>query len=429
MTSQSNIQFMKSPLPSFGRLCTCSAGAVAVVTALVLPVLLSFVSLGTEVGHWYLAEREMQGAADAAVISAAAEYIYKYNNTNGSPGTTYQQVGANYALLNGFTIPTQNVCLMISSGDNCDPVRSLDSRPIICNALPCIAVEITQTTAQWLTTKASLEPGVGNRVQSIPTPTLKARAVVSMKQSLVQQQQRGNDCILALANDPQAVLVHGSPADLIARCGVAIDGGRDQNARTPNINSNPLCSDGTTPPCGGITFNGSHINVTALVLASTNTTATLNCPANDNGAHWQQWGSTQPLTNITRGKATPDPYAASLNFPTGPLGVQTGGVQISFVGSGYGPNGLCTFTVSGGTGTPAQFTATITNGHLDTTKPVTVIDPGAYTVFPSPNPVQATTTTCGGSQKATFNLTEGCFTWNGTPIPGREARSTSITLQ
>ena len=60
------------------RICdlrTCSAGVVAVVTAMVLPLLLGFAALGTEVGHWYLAQRQMQGAADAAAISAAAQYI------------------------------------------------------------------------------------------------------------------------------------------------------------------------------------------------------------------------------------------------------------------------------------------------------------------------------------------------------------------
>jgi Flp pilus assembly protein TadG len=31
-----------------------SAGVVAVVTAMVLPLLLGFTSLGVEVGHWYL---------------------------------------------------------------------------------------------------------------------------------------------------------------------------------------------------------------------------------------------------------------------------------------------------------------------------------------------------------------------------------------
>ena len=60
MIFQSNNQFTKSPMPTLERLRTCSAGAVAVVTGMVMPILLGFTSLGVEVGHWYLAQREMQ---------------------------------------------------------------------------------------------------------------------------------------------------------------------------------------------------------------------------------------------------------------------------------------------------------------------------------------------------------------------------------
>ena len=146
--------------------------------ALVLPVLLGFTSLGVEVGHWYLGQRQMQGAADAAAISAAAQYIADYPTNPNS--LTYQTVGASYASTNGYTISTANVCLVPASGsDNCGTVRSLDSRPIVCAKGPCVVVEITQNTANWLSTKMSLEPGTaGHIVQAIPTPTLKARAIV-----------------------------------------------------------------------------------------------------------------------------------------------------------------------------------------------------------------------------------------------------------
>jgi Flp pilus assembly protein TadG len=137
----------------------CSAGAVAAMTALVLPVLLGFTSLGVEVGHWYLAQRQMQGAADAAAISAAAQYIadQKANNTT---STAYQSVAVSYAFINGYTISNANACLIPAAGsDNCTTVRSLDSRPIVCSQGPCVVVEITQNTATWLTTRMSLEPG------------------------------------------------------------------------------------------------------------------------------------------------------------------------------------------------------------------------------------------------------------------------------
>jgi hypothetical protein len=372
-----------------------SAGAVAVMTALVMPVLLGFASLGVEVGHWYLGQREMQGAADAAAISAAAQWI-----ADKGTGTTYQTVGVNYASYNGFTIPTANVCLVTSSGDNCGTVRSLDARTIVCSAPPCIVVEITEDTGSWLTTKASLEPGVGTLVQSIPHPTLLARAIVSLYEGSKTVTTEGTDCILALANDPQAIRVHGL-GDPSAQCGLAIDGGLDQNIGTPVQ--------------GGITFNGANakVNINALVVAA----ATANCP--DGGAHCQQYNSTAALTNVTKNTKTPDPYAAQITalFQTTPLGVQTGGVAIKTAGAGY-TTGTCTFTVSGGTyydtttSSPVKFTATISGGKV--TGIPTVTDPGAYSTLPS-GTVSATST-CGGSG-ATFTLTEGCWTWNSTLLP------------
>src|SRR5258708_160275 len=133
------------------RIATCTRGAVAVITALMLPPLLGFTSLGVEVGHWYLSQRQMQGAADAAAISAAAQYIADYRDNPNS--TAYQTVGQSYAALNGFTIPTADVCLMKVDGtDNCSSVLALDGRTIVCNSRPCIVVEVTQSRLRWLTT-------------------------------------------------------------------------------------------------------------------------------------------------------------------------------------------------------------------------------------------------------------------------------------
>jgi Flp pilus assembly protein TadG len=399
----------------------CSAGAVAITTALVLPVLLGFASLGVEVGHWYRTLRQMQGAADAAAISAAAQYFADYPTNPAS--LTYQTVGVNYAATNGYTIPTTNVCLIPKSGiDNCGTVRSLDSRAIICAGGPCVVVEITQNTATWLSTQLSLEPGTGPQiVKAIPTPTLKARAVVRAVSQTVSNTTSGTDCILALANDPGAITVHGN-GDLEANCGVAIDGGRDQNVS------------GT--PRGGITFNGTpaKVNISNLVVSSSST----NCP----GSHCFQYNpatSALPAANVFTNTATPDPYAsqvAALFATAPPAGVQAGGVAIVSKGSGYvvtstgKSNGTCTFTALGGmyysttVSSPATFTGTISGGKVSALTGVT--DPGAYvsTGFPS-GAVSATSTDCTGSG-ATFTLTEGCFTWNGTMIAGRKYCSINL---
>ena len=120
----------------------CTAGTVAVATALILPLLLGFGSLGIEVGHWYLMQRQMQGAADAAAISAAAQYIQD-RVAGKTTSTAYQTTGQSYASLNGFTIPLANTCLITASGDNCGAIRALDARrlPTCTDAAPCMAVE------------------------------------------------------------------------------------------------------------------------------------------------------------------------------------------------------------------------------------------------------------------------------------------------
>src|ERR1044071_1173735 len=249
----------------FRRLIGCSTGAVAVVTAIALPLLLGFGSMGVEVGHWYLTQRQMQGAADAAAISAAAQYIRDQIASNGtSTSTAYQTVGQSYASANGFSIPTANVCLVPVSGPhNCDPVLALDSRSLGCTAPPCIVVEITQNTLTWLTTQRSVRPtGTVGTVSAIPTPTLLARSVVSVSLTLTSS-TTGNSCILTLANARNSIQVRGG-GDISANCGLLVDGGRAQNA------SATTCIDGTAPPCGGLGLAGGNatVHITKLTVAA-----------------------------------------------------------------------------------------------------------------------------------------------------------------
>jgi hypothetical protein len=389
-------------------LTRCTRGAIAAITALVLPVLLGFSSLGVEVGHWYLAQRQMQGAADAAAISAAARYIVDQRANPVSPGDGYKQTGQDYAARNGSTIPLTNVCLMRADGtDDCTQVRALDSRTIHCDTRPCIVVEITQNTFEWLTTRASLEPSAdGTGFQAIPAPVLKSRSVVSVKSRIEARQ--GTDCMLVLANARNAIQVRSANTDLVARCGLAIDGGRAQNPGTP--------------PIGDITFSGpAKVHIDSLVVAAA---SSLTCP--DGGVQCFKWSATStttPLlpTDVIPNTATSDPYAAGLNFPTAPSGVKTGGVAITNQGAGY-TDGTRTFTTTGG----AKFTANVIGGEV--TSIIAVTDPGVYTAanFPT-GPVTATPDTGTFTTAAIFTLTQGCFTWNGTPIAGRKYCSINIT--
>jgi Putative Flp pilus-assembly TadE/G-like len=406
--------------------CACQKGAVAVATAIALPILLGFSALGVEVGHWYLVQREMQGAADAAAISATAQYIQD-RVAGSTTSTAYQTVGQTYARLNGFTIPIANTCLVTLGADNCDPVRNLDARPIVCSGPPCIVVEITQDTVQLPTTQVSMEPNGMGAVKPIPTPTLVARAVVSIKLDVTSNTPIGNSCILALANDRNAIQVRGG-GDIHANCGLLIDGGRDQNARTPNINSNPLCTDGTTPPCAGLTLSGANamVHITNLTVASSTTgPAESSCPDPNRCFLYNPATTVLPANAIFTNVATPDPFATRIF--TKPAGVVVTGITAANQGAGYTP-GNRTFTVQGGAGTPAKFTATVSNAGKVTGTPV-LVDPGQYTVLPpSPTPVTANDNKGSG---ATFTLaTANCLPnakFPAVPVPGRAYCSISLS--
>ena len=49
-------------------------GAVMVLVAVTLPVILLFVAFGIEVGHWFDYSRNLQNRADAAALAAAVQY-------------------------------------------------------------------------------------------------------------------------------------------------------------------------------------------------------------------------------------------------------------------------------------------------------------------------------------------------------------------
>ncbi len=88
------------------RLIAERSGASAVMVGLVISGLLGFVGLGTEAAHWYVSQRTMQGAADAAAYGAALA---------GSSSTMYtvdaQAIAASYGFVNqqaGVTVTVNN---------------------------------------------------------------------------------------------------------------------------------------------------------------------------------------------------------------------------------------------------------------------------------------------------------------------------------
>ncbi|GGF14303.1 hypothetical protein GCM10011611_20090 [Aliidongia dinghuensis] len=363
------------------RFFACSSGGVAVSTAFLLTMLIGLTGLAAEASLWFQTKRSMQGAADAAAVSAARALTAGTGScVSGSacswtPGLNGLSVAAEDGWKNSGTNGVQVTVVS-------PPTKS--GSPFYGNA-NAVEVWITQTQTIMLGSALNVSaPKIGAYAIAVSTTT----------------QTEGADCVLALANDPAAVTVTGV-GDLSANCGIAIDGGKDQNVS------------GT--PQGGISFNGSKakVNITNLVVASIST----NCPS---ASHCFLYNSSSvlPASSVITSTATVDPYA-SMVFPTPPLGVQS--ATVSAQGSGY-TNGTRTFTVTGGTGTAAKITATVSGGKV--TAITGISDPGAYTAMPT-SPATATPDTGGGSG-AKFTLTEGCFTWAGTAIPGRKYCSINL---
>ena len=71
-------------------------GALAVMLALMLPIMLGFVGLGVEVGFWYKSRRDLQSVADAAAIGGA------YEVKDGFTSTTITATATTEATRNGL---------------------------------------------------------------------------------------------------------------------------------------------------------------------------------------------------------------------------------------------------------------------------------------------------------------------------------------
>src|SRR5438128_1324829 len=57
------------------------SGSYLVITGLMMPALIGFAGLGTELGLWYHKHQTMQSAADSAAVSAATAYFVESGST------------------------------------------------------------------------------------------------------------------------------------------------------------------------------------------------------------------------------------------------------------------------------------------------------------------------------------------------------------
>ena len=374
----------------FRRFFACPAGSISFATAVLFSLLVGLTGIGVEVGSWYQTKRSMQGAADAAAVSAAFAL-----NGAGSGSCTSGAACTWAPGLHGLGVATENGWQNTSTPWNGVTVKVVSPPTLSTSAFynnPS-AVEV------WVTQPQSILFGA---VDNILGPTIGAYAIAAFSTVTTG----GGGCVLAMANDPTAVTVTGIGI-LAANCGLFIDGGIDQNGPTPK---------------GDVTFNGlnAKIQVTSLTIAASSSAG---CPSSHCFSFSPQPNPPLlPASAVKTNTATADPYAARAF--TRPVGATT--AVLVTAGTGY-TTGVRTFKVVGGTGIPAEFTATVTGGQVG--GPITIIDAGAYTAAPA-NPVSVTDTVGGAGTGATFTLTTvagACLAWNSAPVAGRAYCSINIT--
>jgi Flp pilus assembly protein TadG len=101
-------------------------GATSIMFALALPAAVGVAGLGVEVSDWYMTQRAMQNAADAAVLAAAA-------NGGSSYGSEAQAVASAYGFTNGsnnVAVATSNAAACPSGGNTCYSVTISGSVPL-----------------------------------------------------------------------------------------------------------------------------------------------------------------------------------------------------------------------------------------------------------------------------------------------------------
>lgn len=179
------------------RLGRDETGVIAVMFALMLPLVLAGIGMGVEVGNWYAAKRELQSAADTAALAGAIE---KYN---GSGGGTITSEATTEAQRNGFT----------TSGGG------------------TIAVNVPPTSGSYTADSLAVEVKLTKPISTMfvkylmsqSSVTATGRAVAKMKS------QSGNACVLALNTSlGDSINITGSTNINAANCDVATNSSHSQ---------------------------------------------------------------------------------------------------------------------------------------------------------------------------------------------------------
>ncbi|MCR4377034.1 MAG: pilus assembly protein TadG-related protein [Rhodospirillales bacterium] len=163
-------------------------GSVALMFALMLPIIFGIIGLGVEVGMWFKDRRELQTIADAAAVSAAIENAY------GATQAEIEAAAQMEATTNGFDATTDDITYI-----------GVPTQGAFNGQAGYIEVIISRQLETIL-----------SQVFSSLDPTTTVRAVASTGNA-----SSGEACVLALDTTGAAVTVSGNGAVTLTNCQVA----------------------------------------------------------------------------------------------------------------------------------------------------------------------------------------------------------------
>jgi Flp pilus assembly protein TadG len=194
------------------------SGAAMIIVALCLPALVGAMGLSAEVSYWYLRQRAMQNAADAAAIAAA---------TNGTSGYAAEAkaVTAQY----GFQDGNGNIVVAVSNPANAAGCTS-----------NCYSVTISDKVPLFLSEVVGY---LGNA-------TANKKGVTGLSAAAVATSANANSyCILALAGSgAQGITSNGAPKANMQGCDVMSNTSATCNGH--NLNANVGSAHLTNNGCG-----------------------------------------------------------------------------------------------------------------------------------------------------------------------------------
>ncbi len=215
------------PAPSglLGRFARDERGAIAIMFALLLPMLVGAVAIGVEAGLWFAERRNLQAAVDAGVYAAALEVA------EGNTDDTYLDTVATDAAQRVVPGVSADVTYPPTSGDFAGNSNA-------------VMVDIT-STSETLFAKMFLGGTVGFDVT----------ATTNMSSS-------GGSCILALhPSDDSSLLVNGTNS-MNMDCGIAVTSTSSTKALdmpgTSVVDSSEICVAGGASTGGSVVFTNAE---------------------------------------------------------------------------------------------------------------------------------------------------------------------------